>query len=328
MPSDDHILQIDRIRSSARQIVRYLGFMHSNLAGTKYSASASHTIVELGYGTVDNAKALGELLHLEKSSVSRLLKKFESDGLLEVVDCIADKRMRTLKLTNEGNALLKQIEDFGRNQIGTALSTLTNQQSRTVEQGLFQFANSLHTDKDTISKEGNDLHEISIKYHIGYRTGIIAAVTDLHAKFYADNYNFGSVFESKVASELSEFMARIDKPVNTIVSAFNGEELLGSVSIDGEDYKSHGENIAHLRWFIVNPNSQGLGVGQQLLNKVIQFTQDHNFTETRLWTFKGLDAARHLYESAGFELVTEHTGSRWGSHVIEQEFRRSANNEQ
>lgn len=188
IPRDDHILQIDRIKSSARQIVRYLGFMHSNLAGTKYSASAIHTIVELGYGTVDNAKALGELLHLEKSSVSRLFKKFESDGLFEVVDCIADKRMRTLKLTNEGN----------------------------------------------------DLHEISIKYHIGYRTGIIAAVTNLHAKFYADNYNFGSVFESKVASELSEFMARIDKPVNTIVSAFNGEELLGSVSIDGEDYKSHG----------------------------------------------------------------------------------------
>lgn len=322
MLNEIQISQIDRIRSSARQIVRDLGFMHSNIAGTQYSPSAIHTIIELGYGTVDNAKALGEVLHLEKSSISRLLKKLENDGLLVVVTSPTDKRMRTLKLTSDGNALLKTIEEFGRNQIGSAISELKNGQARIVEQGLLQFAKSLHTDNGSISLITIDSHENNIEYHIGYRTGIVADVTNLHITFYADNYNFGSLFECKVASELSEFMGRIDRPQNIIISAYRGAELLGTVSIDGEDYIDHGEKVAHLRWFIVSPNSHGLGIGQQLLNKALQFTGQQNFTQTRLWTFKGLNTARKLYESSGFVNIKEQEGSRWGTKVTEQEFSR------
>ncbi|MFP3710951.1 MarR family transcriptional regulator, partial [Paraburkholderia sp. SIMBA_009] len=46
--------------------------------------------------------------------------------------------------------------------------------------------------------------------------------------------------------------------------------------------------------------------------------------ETYLWTFKGLDAARHLYESAGFVLTQEAEGTQWGGAVVEQRFSRAA----
>ena len=39
-------------------------------------------------------------------------------------------------------------------------------------------------------------------------------------------------------------------------------------------------------------------------------------------TFKGLDAARHLYEAAGFKLAEESEGRQWGSVVVEQRFVR------
>jgi len=52
---------------------------------------------------------------------------------------------------------------------------------------------------------------------------------------------------------------------------------------------------------------------------------DERFSETYLWTFKGLDAARHLYESLGFQLTEESEGTQWGTTVVEQRFnRRSA----
>ena len=41
-----------------------------------------------------------------------------------------------------------------------------------------------------------------------------------------------------------------------------------------------------------------------------------------LWTFKGLDAARHLYERHGFRLAEEYAGAQWGVNLVEQRFER------
>jgi hypothetical protein len=39
-----------------------------------------------------------------------------------------------------------------------------------------------------------------------------------------------------------------------------------------------------------------------------------------LWTFEGLDAARHLYEKSGFRLALQKRGAQWGAEVNEQRF--------
>ena len=49
-----------------------------------------------------------------------------------------------------------------------------------------------------------------------------------------------------------------------------------------------------------------------------------DFARTGLWTFKGLDAARHLYERNGFRLVNEYAGAQWGVNLMEQRFEREA----
>ncbi|MEE9375450.1 MAG: MarR family transcriptional regulator, partial [Rhizobiaceae bacterium] len=114
--------RIDDLRISARQIVRELGFMQNQLADTELSPSAVHTLVELGRGTVATASGLRRLLHLEKSSISRLLMKLEADGLVQINTNPDDKRVRTIALTQKGTILLRQIEDFARDQLHTALA--------------------------------------------------------------------------------------------------------------------------------------------------------------------------------------------------------------
>ena len=99
-----------------------------------------------------------------------------------------------------------------------------------------------------------------------------------------------------------------------------GQEIIGSVAIDGEDL---GADIAHLRWFIVDDGVRGSGVGRRLLETALAFVDEKGFAETHLWTFNGLLAARHLYETPGFKCVEEHPGSQWGSEVLEQRFVRS-----
>ena len=60
----------------------------------------------------------------------------------------------------------------------------------------------------------------------------------------------------------------------------------------------------------------------------MQAAMDHvdrmGFSQTRLWTFAGLDAARTLYERNGFTLAEEYEGDRWGKTVREQLWIRPA----
>lgn len=306
--------RIDKLRAVSRHIVRELGFMEKGLAGTSLSPSAVHTIIELGYGTVTNASELGEMLHLKKSSISRLVQKLETDGLIEVGPDPVDRRYRVLLLTQVGKDLLSEIEEFARRQLRSALDALSAPDIAQIEAGLSMFAQSLSGEGERVT---GGVPDIDVRE--GYCTGVIAAVAHLHASFYAQNYGFGAVFERKVATEMSEFMGRIDNPLNTTFSAYLGAELLGSVSLDGEDL---GEGASHLRWFIVSPRAQGMGIGSLLIKKAMSFVDNNAFDRTRLWTFKGLEAARHLYEKHGFTLAHETPGTQWGKEVIEQEFVR------
>ncbi len=67
---------------------------------------------------------------------------------------------------------------------------------------------------------------------------------------------------------------------------------------------------------------RGLGYGRKLFAAAVALVDAHSFSQTHLWTFSGLDAARSLYESRGFVLVEQKPGSQWGTEVVEQRFVR------
>ncbi|MCW2255606.1 ribosomal protein S18 acetylase RimI-like enzyme [Providencia alcalifaciens] len=77
---------------------------------------------------------------------------------------------------------------------------------------------------------------------------------------------------------------------------------------------------AHLRWFILDQECRGIGVGKLLLSKALAFCQAQQFDAVELWTFKGLNAAIKLYDQSGFQLEKEEKGSQWGAPVIEQHY--------
>jgi GNAT superfamily N-acetyltransferase len=137
--------------------------------------------------------------------------------------------------------------------------------------------------------------------------------------YYAPFAGFGQRFESVVAGGLASFCDRLHHPNNQIWLAIQDQQIVGSVAIDGEDLEN---NTAHLRWFIMDDRVRGQGVGGQLLTQALQFVDAKEFEETQLWTFNGLHAARHLYESNGFKLAEENLGNQWGTEILEQRFSR------
>lgn len=158
---------------------------------------------------------------------------------------------------------------------------------------------------------------MTMEIETGYKTGLIADVVSMHARFYASEANFGHAFEAVVASGLADFVLRLQVPCNEIWHVSVASSIKACVAIDGQDLS---EGIAHLRWFIVDDCLRGSGIAGRLLDVNLSFCKQQGFQHVHLWTFSGLHAARHLYEQRGFRLVEEMDGDQWGKTVREQKF--------
>lgn len=305
---------IEDIRLSSRRMVRELGFMNKTLASTSYSASAVHCLLEISARGQMSAKQLVEVLFLDKSSVSRMLVKLIEAGELQEVSHGEDGRIKMLELTGQGKLSIEQINAYGRNRVSGALAKLTPAQQQAVAQGMAAYADAL-----TSCRENGPAVEPPITIVSGYQPGIIGRIAEMHAGYYSRHYGFGHFFEAKVASGLAEFSGRLDEECNQIWSVVCNGRIAGSVAIDGQDL---GKDEAHLRWFILDDSCRGQGAGKKLLTEALAFCDRQGFSAVRLWTFNQLTAARHLYESFGFELAEEWQGDQWGSSLREQEFIR------
>ncbi len=151
----------------------------------------------------------------------------------------------------------------------------------------------------------------------GYLPGSIGRIVELHATYYHLNWGFGLFFEARVAKEMSEFLSRFDETRDGFWTICLNHQVEGSIAIDGMKATTEG---AHLRWFILSPETRGRGFGNRLMEEAISFCKKRGYRKVYLCTFEGLHAARHLYEKFGFKLVEENEGTQWGTRVIEQKF--------
>jgi len=151
----------------------------------------------------------------------------------------------------------------------------------------------------------------------GYVPGAIGRVAELHGTYYHRHWGFGLFFEAKVATDLSEFLRRYDEGRDGFWTAVADGRIEGAIAIDGIHAEGNG---AHLRWFIMSDALRAKGVGSRLIETAIGFCRDRGYGKIYLWTFEGLDAARHLYERSDFKLVEDHRGTQWGTEVNEQRF--------
>jgi len=151
----------------------------------------------------------------------------------------------------------------------------------------------------------------------GYVPGAIGRIVELHGLYYSREWGFGKFFEAKVATELAEFINRLDQAQDGLWTVCRENHVQGAIAIDGI---KAGTDAAHLRWFILSTGLKGQGLGNQLLGRALGFCREKAYKKVFLWTFQGLDTARHLYEKHGFNLAEENKGSQWGTTVIEQKF--------
>ncbi|MCG8507988.1 MAG: GNAT family N-acetyltransferase [Rhodospirillales bacterium] len=162
----------------------------------------------------------------------------------------------------------------------------------------------------------NDLERYGDLTLDGYRPGAVGRIVTLHMDYYASAWNFGLPFETSVAGELASFFEGFDPKRDLFIGAYDPASILqGAIAVGAA-----GDDLARMRWFIIDRGYRGKGLGRALMDRAIDFARQAGFVSLYLTTFRGLEAARHLYETSGFKLVSESTDDRWHGGVTEQRF--------
>ena len=316
---------VSDIRTASRDLVRQFGLMNQTVAGTDLTLSSAHAIIEIGRAGQLSSRELSQKLQLEKSTVSRLVKSLVARGELQELRSSNDLRVKLLSLTRQGKKTLGNIDRYAEAQVSTALDRLNADSRQGVLKGLQDYSAALSATSPA-SQSGHRLTHKVVPFEInsGYTPTLIARTLEMVHSHMHRHFGFGPAFETRVAADLAEFMTRIDNAANQTWHVRLDNRIVGSISIDGQDLDDTdlGDARAHLRWFVVDEGIRGGGIGKALLSQALRFCDQQEFHETHLWTVKGLDAARKLYQQHGFYLAEEYYGDQWGTNILEQQYVR------
>lgn len=155
-----------------------------------------------------------------------------------------------------------------------------------------------------------------IKY-VGYYPGVVGKIIEAHAVYYYVNWGFDVSFETQVGREISEFVSKFDRNRDGLWVATQKGDFAGALAIDGRHAFTEG---VRLRWFIVLPQFQKGGIGRKLMTRAVEFCKQKRYPKVFLWTFKGLESARRVYEAANFKLCEESEVIQWGQNIEEQKY--------
>lgn len=159
------------------------------------------------------------------------------------------------------------------------------------------------------------LEEITIRTEL--KPGDIGYVIYLHGALYGAENNYGISFETYVAEGLCEFYRNYQPARNRVWICEHQGRMVGFLLL-----MDRGE-AAQLRYFILEPEYRGIGLGSKLMRLYMQFLTGCGYTRSYLWTTNELPAASHLYKKYGFRVTEEKPSAAngtFGKAVIEQRY--------
>lgn len=134
--------QIQKVRQASRQMVRELGLL-GNESPYDLSLSYRHVLIELDLSERLTQQALTERLILDKSTMSRIIKKLAALGLVNIETGDEDRRFKFVTLTKEGRGVVNELHQSAINNVGRALHRLSATERAQVERGLMLYASAL-----------------------------------------------------------------------------------------------------------------------------------------------------------------------------------------
>lgn len=294
--------RVATVREFNRFYTKQIGALRQGLLGSSYSLTQVRILYELAHHKDLTATDLRRALGLDAGQLSRLLARFEQQGLVERVRAKKDGRHRILHLTPHGRQEFAPLNRRASAEVVEWLRDLSEQEQRKLLQ-------SMRTVQHLLQKEQSGDARALVLRPPG--PGDLGWVVHRHGALYAQEYGWNAEFDALVAQVVSDFITHFKPERERCWIAEMDGEIVGSVFCVQADPAT-----AKLRLLLVEPHARGLGLGARLVQECIDFARRAGYKKLVLWTNSVLVEARHLYEKAGFKCVAQDPHHSFGHDLI------------
>ncbi|MCL8012877.1 helix-turn-helix domain-containing GNAT family N-acetyltransferase [Streptomyces sp. AS02] len=302
-------MTVHDIRAFNRFYTNVIGALdYSRHLYAPYTLTESRVLYELAHSPRTDAADLRAELSLDAGYLSRILNKFEQDGLIERTPSRHDPRRRRVTLTARGRETGKLLEERANESVGSLLSTVPADERP-------RLAEALTTVRTILSHGRPPRREDVLLREPG--AGDLGWIVQRNAALYAAEYGFNADYEGLVARIVADFAEDHDPHLERVWIAELDGRPVGCVMCVRDEAPA----TARLRLLLVEPDARGLGIGDRLVAAVVDFARGVGYRELVLWTNDVLAAARRVYQRHGFVLVTEKPHRSFGQDLNGQDWR-------
>ena len=280
---------IAALREFNRFYTRKLGVLNEGLLDSPYSLAEVRLMYELCARGQATPSELADALDMDRGYLSRLFARLDSLKLLKSELSQHDRRSRTLSLSAKGKAAFAKLDAKSRAQAAELIAPLADGDRARLIASLRRMRRTLGDGAATDSIVLRDL-----------RPGDLGLIAQRHGELYAREYGWGLRFEALVSGVLAQYVESFRPGRENAWIAERDGDFLGCIFVMEKD-----ADTAPLRLLLVDPAARGAGLGRRLAEECVAFARQAGYRRIVLWTNSRLGAARHIYESFGFQLLKE-----------------------
>jgi DNA-binding MarR family transcriptional regulator/N-acetylglutamate synthase-like GNAT family acetyltransferase len=288
-------MMIDQVRRFNRAVTQQAGALQDAFLSRGRPLGQARVLWETGPEGRD-IKVLRARLDLDSGYLSRLLRALQSDGLIAVEPSDADGRVRTARLTEQGQAERAELDRLSDEAAAALLEPLTTRQRERLIAAMAEVERLLAASAVQVA--------VRDPRHPDARRAVQAYVTELASRFEAG-------FDP--ARSISATEDETSPPAGLFLMAMLHGEPVGCGAL-----KFHPGAPAEIKRMWVASGVRGLGLGRRLLAALEAQAAAHGVRTVRLETNRALDEAISLYRTAGYREVAAFNDEPYAHHWFEK----------
>jgi len=291
----DHVAAV---RAFNRFYTNVIGLLHGMYLDTPYSLTEARLLFELSRQDVTAVADLRRGLDMDAGHLSRVLARFEADGLVARRRSEADARRQDITLTSAGSTAAAELDARSAAQIGELLAGIDRR----------RLLEAMREITDLLGRPR--ARTVLLRPPVA---GDLGWTLQRHGAVYAEEFGWNCDFETWVAAIVAEYLRTRDPERQAGWIAEVDGAPAGSVFCVPED-----ASTARLRMLLVERWARGLGIGGRLVDEVLRFARQAGYQRIVLSTYDVLVSAGRIYQAAGFALVSQEPERAFGHDLTAQ----------